>query len=210
MLLVRQVAGLVAAVTVATAAAASAQAPPPPQEMTCTAIVLPAVEGIAGDSAAVASSVRSLFVSYLTGPSMKAVELDARLVSQALEEAKLKDCPRVLTVSLVRKQNGGGHALAGAVGRAAGTAAWYIPGGGAVGTAAIRGAAAGAEAVGYAASSTRAKDEIRIEYRVTSTDGATILPVKSDKAKAKSDGEDLLTPLVARASEVIAAAVGKK
>jgi hypothetical protein len=209
MFLVRRIAGIFAAASVATVAAASAQAPPA-RDVTCTAIVLPAVEGITGDSAALASSVRALFVSYLTGPSMKAIELEARLTSQAVEEAKLKDCPRVLTVSLVRKENGGGHAIAGAVGRAAGTAAWYLPGGSAAGTAAIRGAAAGAEAVGYAASSTRAKDEMRIEYRVTSTDGATILPVKSDKAKAKSDGEDLLTPLVARASEVIAAAVGKK
>jgi hypothetical protein len=141
---------------------------------------------------------------------MKAVPLDARLTSQAAEEARLKDCPRVLTVALKRKPGGGGgRMLAGAVGRAAGTAAWYIPGSSA-GRAIAGSAAAGAEAVGYAAAATRAKDEMRLDYTVKSVDGATILTTKSDKAKAKSDGEDLVTPLVARAAEVIAAAVTKK
>jgi hypothetical protein len=210
MFLVPRLSVIIAAMSVATVASAAGRPPAAPADMVCTAIVLPAVEGIEGDSAAVASSLRAMFVSYLTGPSMKAVPLDARLASQASEEARLKECPRVLTVTLVRKHSGGGHALAGALGRAAGTAAWYIPGGSVAGSAAIHGAAAGAEAVGYAAASTRAKDEMRLDYSVKSVDGAAILPTKSDKAKAKSDGEDLLTPLVARASEVIGAAVTKK
>ena len=210
MFFVRRLSMVIAATSVAVSASAAGTPPAPQTDMICTAIVLPAVEGIDGDSAAVASSLRAMFVSYLTGPSMKSVPLDARLASQAIEEARMKECPLVLTVTLVRKHSGGGNSVAGAVGRAAGTAAYYIPGGSVAGSAAIHGAAAGVEAAGYAAASTRAKDEMRLDYSVKSVSGTVILPVKSDKAKAKSDGEDLLTPLVARASEAIGAAVAKK
>jgi hypothetical protein len=172
--------------------------------------VLPTIEGATGDSAALAESVRAVFTSYLTGPSLKALPLEARLPSQAAEEARQKECARILTVAMVLKRGGGGHALAGAVTRAAGTAAYYAPVSG-VGGAIARGTAvAGAEAVASAATSTRAKDEMQINYRVTSPDGAAILAPKTDKAKAKADGEDLVTPLVAKAAEAVAAAVAGK
>ena len=46
----------------------------------CVALVLPSAEGV-DDAMAVAASVRSIFQSYLTGPSLKSVLLDARLPS---------------------------------------------------------------------------------------------------------------------------------
>jgi hypothetical protein len=176
----------------------------------CVAIVLPMIEGATGDAAALAESVRAVFTSYLTGPSLKALPLEARLSSQAAEEARQKDCVRILTVGMVLKRSGGGNALAGAVTRAAGTAAYYAPVSGAGGAIARGTAMAGAEAVASAATSTRAKDEMRMDYRVTSPDGATILAPKSEKAKAKADGEDLVTPLVAKAAAAVAAAVAGK
>jgi hypothetical protein len=42
------------------------------------------------------------------------------------------------------------------------------------------------------------------------TDGARPGAAKTEKAKAKSDGEDLLTPLVQRAAEAIVVAATKK
>jgi hypothetical protein len=179
-------------------------------DVVCVAIVLPTIEGATGDSAALAESVRAVFTSYLTGPSLKALPLEARLPSQLAEEARQKECVHILTVALVLKHGGGGHAFAGAVTRAAGTAAYYAPISG-VGGAIARGTAvAGAEAVAAAATSTRAKDEMQMNYRVTSPDGAAILAPKSDKAKAKADGEDLVTPLVAKAAAAVAAAVAGK
>jgi hypothetical protein len=49
-----------------------------------------------------------------------------------------------------------------------------------------------------------------MEYRVNSTDGAVVLAPKSDTLKAKSNGEDIVTPLIAKAADAIAAAVSKK
>jgi hypothetical protein len=72
------------------------------------------------------------------------------------------------------------------------------------------GAAAGAasSAVYDYAYSSRTKDELTLSYRLESP-GGTVLLEKSDKRKAKSDGEDLLTPLAQRAAEAVANAAAK-
>ena len=73
------------------------------------------------------------------------------------------------------------------------------------------GAAAGAasSAVSDYAYGSRSKDELTLKYRLETGAGA-VLAEKSEKRKAKSDGEDLLTPVVQRASEAIVEAAGKQ
>ena len=176
---------------------------------TCIAIVLPSVEGIEGSATDVASSVRDVFASYLTGPSVQVVLLQARLAAPAMEEAAQRPCSHVLTVKLSRKRGGGGFSRV--AGQAAGTAAWHIPGGGSVGSAVVRGAAIGTtQAVAALATSTRAKDEMQMEYRVSSPTGTIELGPTRDKRKAKVDGEDLLTPLVEKAAEALVGTLVKK
>ena len=173
---------------------------------TCIAIALPTVKG-AEDATQMATAVRDLFVGYLKGPSINVVALDAKLAVQATEEAKQKSCNQMLVVSVTKRRGGGG--LGRALAQAGSTAAWYTPVGG-VGTAVARGAViAGAQAAAEIASTTKAKDELRIEYRLVSTDGRVVVKPKEEKAKASSDGEDLLTPLVQTVSESIATAVVK-
>src|SRR5918993_3450855 len=74
-------------------------------EAACVAIVLPSARGVDGDATAFSTSLRDLFTSYLTGPSLRAVPLEARLTSQAVEEARQKDCGNILLVSVARKRN---------------------------------------------------------------------------------------------------------
>ena len=175
----------------------------------CIAVVQPLVTGVEGQADSVGTGVRNLFVSFLTGPSMKAVPLEARLGSQATEEARQKNCPRVLTVTLEEKHHGN-HSKFKAITQAAGSAAGYVPYTGLGAHVGVDAAVLGTEAVASVASNTRANDEMTLDYSVSSTDGKTILSRKSDKAKAHSDGEDLITPLVAKAADVIATAVGKQ
>lgn len=189
-------------------AGVAAKRPAPPSASTCIAIVTPSVQGIEGSAADFGSSVRDLFVSYLTGPSIQVIQLKARLASQAMEEAKQHTCNHVLTATVTRKRGGG--KLGKVVGQAAGTASWAIPGGGTTTSAIARGAAVGvAQAVATVASTTRAKDEMQLEYRVLSPAGATTVGPKTVKLKANVDGEDLLTPLVERASESIVRTIVK-
>ena len=180
-------------------------------EPVCVAIVLPAAKGVDGDATAFSASLRDLFASYLTGPSLRALPLEARLTSQAVEEARQKNCGFILVTSVTRERNEGGG-VGRAFGRAAGAAASYgVPYGGTAATAAARGAVvAGAYAISNAAETTRAKDEITLEYRISTLDGLGGAAAKRQKAKAKSDGEDLLTPLVETTSEAVAAMVSRK
>src|ERR671914_1224677 len=96
--------------SILTSAVAVAQEAAPPQPSTapgtCIAIGLPAVQGVEGSAVDVGNAVRELFSGFLTGPSMKVVALDARLASQASEEARQKGCGHVLTATLTRKRSG--------------------------------------------------------------------------------------------------------
>jgi hypothetical protein len=186
-----------------------APSPAPAPAKVCIALLLPSVEGVE-DATAVATSVRSIFESYLTGPTLQSVMLDAKLASQASEEARQKECPRILMVTVTRKGGSTGPSKAGAIARAAGTTAAYIPMGGGVGGAVAAGAAeGGAVAVSDLAYRTRAKDEVTMTYKVVTADGATVMALKTEHAKAKSNGEDLLTPLIAKASDAVAGVITK-
>jgi len=168
----------------------------------CIAIVMPVVRGVPGNINDAASGLRELMVSYLSGPSTKVVSLEARLPSQAIGEAEQKGCEPLLFISLTRKE--GGKGLAKALGQAAGTTAWYLPGGGSVASATARAAAAaGLQTASSLASSTKAKDEVQLEYRLQSAGGQVEFGPKTEHQKATADGEDLLTPVVMRAAEAI-------
>jgi hypothetical protein len=173
------------------------------------AVLMPTVEGVTTDANQLASSVRALFVSYLSGPSLKAQPIDARLAGQIVEELKQKSCDKVLRVAISEKHSGGGRSKLGALSSAAGNAAGYVPASGAA-EVAVGAAAAGAEAVGSIAGDTKAKDEMTLQFRITTSDGTAVFGPKSDSQKAKADGEDLVTPLVTRAAEVVATAIVKK
>ena len=182
---------------------------PSTDAQTCIAIVLPSVKGASGDATEFATALRDQFASFLTGPSLRAMPLDARLASQAIEEARQKECGQVLMTSIeVKRHDGSGWGRA--LGRAAGTAAWYGGYGTAAGAAARTAAYAGAQAISAMAETTKAKDELTLEYRFGSIDAVSRMTPKVEKAKAKRDGEDLLTPLVEKASESIAASALKK
>jgi hypothetical protein len=168
----------------------------------CIAIVTPTVEGVSGSAVDAASGLRDLIAKYLKGPSLKVVSLEALLPSQAVGEAKQKACEPLLFVTLTRKS--GGRGLAKALGQAAGASSWRVPYGGSAGSAAANaGAAGGLQAASSIAQSTKSKDEVRFEYRLQSASGQIQFGPKTETQRAKIDGEDLLTPVVARAAEAI-------
>ena len=175
-------------------------------ESRCIGVVVPAVKGGGGDATHAATAAQALLVDHLSGPSLKAMPLEARLAAHGLEEARLKECGQVLIVTLTRKSSsGGGSRLGRIVGQAGSTAAWHLPGGSAGAAAARTAAAATSRAVEEVASGTRAKDEMRVEWKLVSAEGGRAAGSGSDKAKAGSDGEDLLTPLVHKMAEAIVA-----
>jgi hypothetical protein len=192
-------------------AGAAQTATPAPPNLTRICLAPAAVEA-APNGVDPVTAVRATFTSFLTGPSLAVTPLEARLASQVREEAKLAGCPYLLLPTLKHQRKTGGRGLLGqAATGAVQHGAWSVVGStSSTVERAVAGAAAGA-ATGAAynyASSSRVKDELTLSYRLESATGAVLLE-ESEKRKAKSDGEDLLTPMVQRAAEGIAAATNK-
>jgi hypothetical protein len=180
-----------------------------PRTDSCLGIVVPASEGIKGQALQVETAARELLITHLTDPSLKIVQLEARLRAPAIEEARKAACGRVLMMTLKLKTGGGGlKDFTGRVAEGAGNwAAWSIPGGNAAGAAARGAAVAGAAAAASLAASTKGKDELRVDYEIVGTGDAATGSSQSERVKAGADGEDLLTPLMRRVAEQVHAAV---
>jgi hypothetical protein len=155
------------------------------------------------------AAVREAFTSFLTGPTIGVAPLTARLESQVREEAKQAGCSYLLFTTFKHQRNTGGGLLRRMAGGAAEQGAWSV--------AARAGSTAGRVAAGAAAGAARTaawdyayhfrtKDELALAWSLEGPNGTELKKGKG-KSKAKSDGQDLLTPLVQSASEAIAAAV---
>lgn len=191
-------ASLWAATTVTAQSAKSS----PTSQATCIAIVSPMVQGTSGNASEAANGVRDLIASYLTGPSAKVVALEAKLSSLAREEASQKGCEPLLFITVTRKT--GGHGFLKAFSQGAAASSWRLPGGSSTASAAASaGAAGGLQAASAMAASTKARDELRFEYRLEAADGKIQFGPKTEIQTAKTDGEDMLVPVVARAAEAI-------
>ena len=183
---------------------AAGTTPAPDSVLICIAPVTAQMAG--GQNAGAVTAVREAFGSYLTGPTLGVVTLTAKLPSQAREEAKRSGCQAILFATVKHERSNPGSLLGKVAGRVE-TQAWQV-------AAKTRSAAArelvqaAAKTARDVAGSIKSKDELSLGYRLESPDGA-ILASGNDKRKAGADGEDLMTPLVEKAAEAIAAAVAK-
>ncbi|HEX8399817.1 MAG TPA: hypothetical protein VF644_20475 [Pyrinomonadaceae bacterium] len=166
--------------------------------------------GAVGDgmnAAQLASAIGATFAQYLKAPNVELVQLEAQLPSQIDAEAKQKECDFIVYTNVAHKKGGG---LGGMFGKAAGSIlGGTIPMAGGTG-AAVAGHVA-ATAVYTAASvsqSVKSKDEITLEIKLSQS-GSDVL-TKQYKAKAKSDGEDIISPLVQQAAQAIIDAAARK
>jgi hypothetical protein len=180
-------------------------------EKTTICLAPAAVQMASGSSADGGTAVRESFASYLSGPTLAVTPLQARLASQEREEAKQASCRYVVYTSMKLEKNKSGGGLFGKiVGEAVQSSAYELRGraGGSVAGRVVTTAAASAaaEAARNFASNVKTRDELTLDWRLESIDGA-IVAKNTAKAKASSDGQDLLTPMVEQAAETIASAV---
>ena len=191
-----------------TAASLGAQATKTPARI---CLAPPTAQMASGSTTEAANAVKASFTAYLTGPSLTVTPLAARLASQAREEAKLTACPYVLFTAFKHERKQGNNMLGRIAGSAVEATAWELRGQAtsAAGRVAANAAAnAAATAARSVATNVKSKDEVTLEYRLETGDG-TIALKSAGKGKAESDGQDLLTPLVERAAEAVAAVVLK-
>ena len=170
----------------------------------------PAKTGSVGegmDATKLAEAVRNTLASYLNGPTVEVVRLDARLPAQAEAEARQKGCDLVLYTTASHKKGGGGG-FGGFLKRAAPIADDVIPyGNDAAEHAASQAASETLYTAADAASNVKSKDELTLEFSVQGLANGAAPLAKTVKAKAKSDGDDLVSRLAEQvAAEVLAAA----
>lgn len=174
----------------------------------------------------VSEPVRTTLGTYMAGPAIELVRLNARIPVQIQAEAAQMSCGYVLQSSVTHKKGGGGFLknlapLAGALPMLGGMGGMGGDMAGAMAASAISNAAASAAAqsmqndvmaamTGAQQSNVKKGDTIVVEYVLTPL-GAT-QPLKKAKLdrKAKQDGEDLISPLLEQvASDAVTAVVSR-
>jgi hypothetical protein len=167
-------------------------------------LVKPKVQMGSGESTQASDAVRGILAEYLSGPTIEVALLNSRLPSQFAEEARQADCDFTMASTLVHRPGG----QSGALGRALGTLAGHVPYAGASGdiVQSVVVSSVLSTAADFA-SNIKAKDEMRLEYRLDAVGRTRPLLTKTAKLRAKADGEDLLTPLVESAAEAVGAAI---
>lgn len=159
-------------------------------------------EGV--DGAMMAAGVRDLVGQYLQGANIELVPLEAKLASAITEEAKEKECAYILNIAVTQKKSSGGF---GMFKKIAPVLASATPLAGIGGN--VAGQVAGQVAQGalYSAanmsSNTKSKDAFTLEYALVPTAGGAAKLSNSLKAKANSDGEDVLSPMIEKLAEAI-------
>ena len=163
-------------------------------------------EGV--DNNQMALGIREAVAGYFQGTEVEIVALEARIPQALASEAKEKGCVYILNVAVSQKKGGGGFGMFKSI---APVLSSVVPMAGVGGT--VAGQIAGSVAqtaissIANMSSNTKAKDTITLEYKLTAVEGGTVKNSNSMKAKAKSDGEDVLSPMFEKMAEAVLVAV---
>ena len=184
-------------------------------KLTRIGIALPKADlgqGFQGPTAG--ESLRLLESRYLGGPNIEVVTLAALLGSQVEAEAKEKGCDYVVYSAMTQKKSSGMGFLKAATALSSMTPIGAMAGAAGAATAAASAAAASAAAAASGAASmssqVRAKNEVTFEYHMFVPGNTTPVLENKATAKAKADGEDVITPLVESAATSIVDKVSPK
>lgn len=150
-------------------------------------------------AAELAEAVRNTLVSYLKMPNVEVVPLEARLQTAIDAEAKEKECDMVIYATVSHKKGGGGFGMFSKLASHALSSIGYGSTAGAI-------AASTVISAGSIAGNVKTKDELKLEVRVANATGQPTFSGEY-RAKAKNDGDDILSSLVEQAAEAIAKAI---
>jgi hypothetical protein len=149
------------------------------------------------------AAVQNTLTQYLKDPKLEVVALEARLPSAIEAEAKEKECDYVIYASVSHKKGGGG--FGGMFGGGGGLSMLSSTVGYGGGRAGVVAAQVATQAATVAMSQNiKAKDEITLDVKLQGLGTTTNALAKQYKGKAKSAGEDIITPVVEQAAQAIA------
>ena len=160
-------------------------------------------EGI--NAAELAGAIQNTLAQYLKGTKVEIVPIEAKLASAIDAEAKEKECDYVLYATVSHKKGGGGFGMFKKIAPVLGSVIPMAGMGSVVGV--VAGQAASTAINTAATSNVKAKDELTLDIKLQN--GSTVALTKQFKAKAKSAGEDIISPIVEQAATAIVETVGK-
>jgi hypothetical protein len=179
-------------------------------------VVLPQADlGPGAQGAAVAEPLRQMISHYLSGPVTELLTLDALVPQQIDAEAQAKNCDYVL-YSAVSQRKAGGNGMG--LFKGATTMANMLPmagaaraAGGMLGAAgSVANAASSAQETASLSKGIKAKSEVSLEYKLQAVGNPAAVLSDTLKAKAATDGEDVMTPLVQKVAEAVVTQVTKQ
>ena len=153
----------------------------------------------------VADAVTNTFYELMKSKSVEVVAIEARLPIQVAPEAEEKNVGYILYSTLSQKKGKGDGGLFGRMtGRVANSVAARVPyGRGVGGEIAVAAASETLRTVSMLANSIKAKDELTLEYKLVRVSDSQAVISKSVTAKAKENGEDIITGLIETAANEV-------
>lgn len=161
-------------------------------------------EGITASD--LSAAVENTFAEYLKVPNVEVVQLETKLTSAVAAEAQQKECDVVLYVTVSHKKGGGGFGMFGKALGSAVAQTGFGHTGSTAGNVAANVAARTVVSASSMSSQVKAKDEITLEVKLDRVGGGSAL-AKAFKAKAKANGDDIISQVIEQAAEAIVAAL---
>jgi hypothetical protein len=165
--------------------------------------------------------IRNAEVALMGGPAVEVAALDSHIPVQLQAEAQQKQCDFIMYSSVAVKHSSGGGF--GKFAKFGGMAASMTPMGA---MAHGMGRAMAAQAAGMAGSQAaqqqamnqlagftgqiKSKDDVSVQYQLVPTGQTAAVAQNTLQGKAKSDGEDVLTPLLTQAATDVLTKVSQK
>lgn len=153
----------------------------------------------------VSDAVTNTFYELMKSKTVEVVAIEARLPIQVMPEAEEKNIRYVLYSTLTQKKGKSDGGLFGRMtGRVANSVSSRIPYGRGVGEEiAVAAASETLRTVSTLANSIKAKDELTLEYKLVRVADSQAVISNSVTAKAKENGEDIITGLIETAANEI-------
>jgi hypothetical protein len=155
-----------------------------------------------------AGAIQNSLGEHLKGTQIELVKLEGDFPTAMEADAKQKECDYVLYAQVSHKKGGGGFGMLSKIAPAIGNIVPVSGVGSRTGQTAGQVADTGIYTAASVSGSVKSKDELTLEIKLNATGGAQAL-AKQYKAKAKSDGEDIISPLVEQAATAILGTVSK-
>ncbi|MEN3335904.1 MAG: hypothetical protein V7641_5269 [Blastocatellia bacterium] len=158
-------------------------------------------------AAELAAAIRNTLVDYLKSPNVEVVLIDAKLPSQIDAETKQKECDFVIYTNAEHKKGGSKFgAFAPALSHVASLGGYS--GSTAV---AVAGQVASTAIITAAdvSASVKAKDQLTLDMKLQAPGNPTPVVAQQYKAKAQSNGEDIISPTIEQAAQAILDAAKK-